>query len=61
MLLSQKTSVKISQKNLSLERYFHKEMTRVQAEWYGQQAAGESGIPDPPDTYTGFIRKNRIQ
>ena len=29
----------LGRKYLSLERYFHKEIARVQAEWYGQQAA----------------------
>lgn len=35
----------LGRKYLSLERYFHKEMVRVQAEWYGQQAA--RGIRHP--------------
>lgn len=29
----------LGRKYLSLERYFHKEIARVQSEWYGQQAA----------------------
>ena len=49
----------LGRKYLELERYFHKEIARVQAQWYGQQSG--KGVKHPV-SYTHLdVYKRQIQ
>ena len=51
----------LGRKYLALERYFHKEIARVQAQWYGQQSGKGVKHPVTSNISGSYIRENKTQ
>ncbi len=45
----------LGRRYLALERYFHKEIARVQAQWYGQQSVKGNKTSSHIKTYSQII------
>ena len=51
----------LGRRYLALERYFHKEIARVQAQWYGQQSVKGIKHPVTSKHIRRYIRKSRTR